>query len=152
MGLCNLEVLSCFGPIHHNIYERTWETVENNAEYIAGIFNSAITEVGGSEAGEPVYRFIRFADGANPDVGKAYITWRDMGSQVLNSGSSHAQQVHRCFETEQMEPIAKLVFITQHILLPCLYTHTIGMSNFRRNILVSMQTCVESWCSFLRKF
>ena len=46
VGLCNLEVLSCFGPIHHNIYERTcpWETVENNAEYIAEIFNSAITE------------------------------------------------------------------------------------------------------------
>ena len=249
VGLCNIEVLSCFGPIHHNIYERTWETVENNAHHIAAIFNSAITEVGGPEVVvgivtdneskmrqvwnlveeankglialpcsahigsllmkdiivllsvkpvldnvqricsnilnhnyplalfrnkvaqhkemnkkdlklpcktrygshfqmvdravqlkaalremavdplyeacdaydpeiqalilcpnfwqsvdqifkvmEPVYRFIRFADSANPDVGKAYTTWRDMGSQVLNSGSSHAQQVHRCFE------------------------------------------------------
>ena len=41
--------MSHTGAIHHNIWERTWETIESNTENTAGIFNESITHVVGCE-------------------------------------------------------------------------------------------------------
>jgi len=46
---------------------------------------------------EPVYSFIRFADGATPDVGKVYERFRALGKAILESGSTNATEAHRCY-------------------------------------------------------
>jgi hypothetical protein len=46
---------------------------------------------------EPVFSFIRFADGATPDVGKVYEKIRDTGKAILESGSTNATEAHRCY-------------------------------------------------------
>jgi hypothetical protein len=46
----------------------------------------------------PVYVFIRFVDGLKPDCGKVYENFREVGSQILNSGSTNAQVAYECFQ------------------------------------------------------
>ena len=46
---------------------------------------------------EPVYIFIRFADSRNPDVGKVYENFREVGIKILQSGSTNAESAHRHF-------------------------------------------------------
>ena len=57
---------------------------------------------------EPVYTFIRFADGPKPDVGEVYEKFRDVGIKILQSGSTNAESAHRHF-LRRLNGTAKLV-------------------------------------------
>ena len=79
--------------------------------YLARLFWEHVVEV--LTILEPVYVFIRFADGPKPDAGKVYENFRAIGQQILDSGSTNAQSAHRHFRT-QLNVTTRLVKFHHH--------------------------------------